>query len=112
MLKNSDIQASHSQEKATAAQACEGAARPHSLSSGNCLSGASPSNTAPPNCTGSIEGTKILRTGVDSLYLSYRGKLDQEWEESLLQLKMLAQNEDPLNQAKSICDITDHQFEV
>ena len=112
MSKRSDIQVGHNQEKATAAQACEGAQQPHSLSSGNCLSGASPSNTAPPNCTKLIEGTKVLRTGVDSLYLSYRGLLNPESEEMLLKLKMLAQSEDPEDKAKAVYELNDHHFEV
>ena len=112
MPKKSDIQSSRFQEKATAAQACEGAARPHSLRSGNCLSGASPSNTAPPNCTKLIEGTKVLRTGVDSLYLSYRGLLNTESEEVLLKLKMLAQSEDFEDKAKAVYELNDHHFEV
>lgn len=112
MSKKSDIQAGTTQGKATTAQACEGAEQPHSLSSGTCPSGASPSNTAPPNCKPSTKETKILRTGIDSLYLSYRGLLDPKAEEALLALKMLAQSEEPTDKAKAVYELNDHHFEV
>ena len=60
-----------------AAQAAgEGAAPPPSPPAGDS-SGAPPSNTAPVN---SLPGgtVKILRTGIDSLYLSYPGTLAAE----------------------------------
>ncbi|MDI1293143.1 MAG: hypothetical protein PSV18_10415 [Methylobacter sp.] len=44
----------------------------------NSGSGAPPSNTAPANYINPPETTKLLRFGVDSLYLSYPGKLASE----------------------------------
>lgn len=51
-----------------------GAAAPttYPMHAGN---GASPSNTAPANCTGSLSGTTILRTGIDSIPRSGDGSL-------------------------------------
>ena len=53
--------------------------------------GAPPSNTAPVN---SLKGgsVKILRTGIDSLYLSYPGTLAAESTVALEALKELAQS--------------------
>ena len=50
--------------------------------------GAPPSNTAPDNCNFSY---RLLRFGVDSLYLSYPGLVDPEMDAGLRTLKELAQ---------------------
>ena len=55
--------------------------------------GAPPSNTAPYNCNWS-DDLVILRSGVDTLQLSYRGELYEEWQVRLAELKRLAQSED------------------
>lgn len=66
------------------------------ISRGRCAEhedcgGAPPSNTAPSNC---MEGEfKILRNGVDSLYLSFKGELHQETFRRLEALKEAAQTE-------------------
>lgn len=72
--------------------------------------GAPPSNTAPANC---IYGEhRILRTGVDSLYLSFKGDLFEEIEQKLTELKLLAQSDDPLEIARAVIEIENHRFEV
>jgi len=53
--------------------------------------GTPPSNTVPYNCN-STEYFKLLRFGVDSLYLSYQGELFPEVKERLTKLKQLAQH--------------------
>jgi hypothetical protein len=56
-------------------------------SGGSTESGAPPSNTAPDNCNG--EGNlQILHCGVDSLYLSYRGKIKFEVSQQLIELNL------------------------
>ncbi len=44
------------------------------------------SNTVPSNCNNQYK-TKILRNGIDSLYLSYQGELSQEGSIKLTELK-------------------------
>jgi len=71
---------------------------------------APPSNTASPN---SIESDpQILRFGVDSLYLSYSGKLSDEVARQLVERKALAQSEDVRERAKAQYAVGDHCFEV
>jgi len=72
--------------------------------------GAPLSNTAPANC---IDGQhRILRAGVDSLYLSFKGDLFEEAEQKLIELKSLAQSDEPLEIASAVLDIADQRFEV
>ena len=72
--------------------------------------GAEPSNTAPHNY---IPLTlKVLRIGVDSLYLSVRGKLFEDWYGRLVVLKEKAQLPDLAERAKAQVRIGDHLFEV
>lgn len=74
--------------------------------------GAPLSNTAPANCTKPERTTQLLRTGVDSLYLSYRGDLHPEREAELENLKQLAQSLDGRDQADAHLDLHGHRFEV
>lgn len=79
--------------------------------------GALPSNTAPNNSNHSIESEdqpyfQALRWGVDSLYVSYKGKLTLETEITLKRLKELAQSETPSNNAVAQLQLGDHVFEV
>lgn len=76
------------------------------------LKGAPPSNTAPTNDISQELDLKILRYAVDSLYVSYRGKLSDEWASRLRILKGFAQSQDPREQAKAQLKIFDHIFEV
>ena len=94
-----------------AAQAAgEGAAPPPSPPASDS-SGAPPSNTAPAN---SLPGriTKVLRTGIDSLYLSYTGTLSTESAIRLDKLKELAQSDNPAQVALAQYQVGDHLFEV
>jgi len=73
--------------------------------------GTQSSNTVPST---SINGykTKILRTGIDSLYLSYRGDLLEESSIRLIELKKLAQSNDPNTVSLAQIALNDHIFEV
>lgn len=66
--------------------------------------GARPSLTAPAN------STRILRHGIDSLYVSFPGQLFEGAEAQLADLKSLAQNEDELISAAAILPLADHRF--
>lgn len=72
--------------------------------------GTSPSNTVPYNCNN--EYFKLLRFGVDSLYLSYQGELFPEVKERLAKLKQLAQHPEIDQQAQAQYAIAGHIFEV
>jgi hypothetical protein len=71
--------------------------------------GASPSNTAPLSYK-PVE--RILRWGVDSLYLSFKGTLAGYAGESLENLKLCAQSGDPREKAKAQWVIGKHAFMV
>lgn len=70
-----------------------------------------PSNTATNNCINQDE-VKFLRWGVDSLYLSYQGNLHPEINQQLIQLKKLAQSDNPQERAKAQIKVGEHLFEV
>jgi len=72
--------------------------------------GTTPSNTVPYNCNS--EYFKLLRFGVDSLYLSYQGDLFPEVQERLTKLKLLAQHSDAHQQSMAQYPIGSHIFEV
>lgn len=72
--------------------------------------GTPPSNTVPYNCNS--EYFKLLRLGVDSLYLSYQGELFPEVKERLAKLKQLAQHPETDQQAQAQYAIAGHIFEV
>ena len=85
------------------------------VSEGNSMqrsSGAPPSNTAPANYINTTNNTKILRFGVDSLYLSYPGQLASEWDQRLTGLKLAAQSQEETQEAKAQVKIGEHLFEV
>ncbi|MGD9787478.1 MAG: hypothetical protein AB7U30_05930 [Sulfuricellaceae bacterium] len=67
------------------------------------------SNTVPSNCNLNF---KPLRYGIDSLYLSYTGKLAEDWDRKLSDLKELAQSENEAEQAQAQVSIGAHLFEV
>ena len=89
--------------------------------------GASLSNTAPANYTterlgndpgasstapgGALE-LRLLRWGLDSLYLSYRGRLSQQWQQRLEGLKAAALAQAEREQALAAVDIGGHRLEV
>ncbi len=72
--------------------------------------GTPPSNTVPNNCI--TEYFKLLRFGVDSLYLSYPGELSAEVDDELKELKQIAQSPEPHQQVKAQYPVNDHIFEV
>lgn len=83
--------------------------------------GAPASNTAPYNCNGGERGSsepsvphgfRLLRLGVDSLYLSYAGELTSTALDALSRLKALAQSEHLDEQAKAQYPLADHVFIV
>ncbi|CAG9932409.1 conserved protein of unknown function [Candidatus Nitrotoga arctica] len=74
------------------------------------LQGTSPSNTVPYNSNN--EYFKLLRFGVDSLYLSYQGEIFPQVLERLTKLKQLAQHPEIDQQALAQYTIAGHIFEV
>jgi len=74
------------------------------------IEGAPPTNRAPLKYNPGK--TRLLRFGVDSLYLSYPGVLSKEWDQKLAHLKELAQLEDELSQSIAQVTICGHLFEV
>ena len=68
--------------------------------------GAMPSNTAPSNHKS--QPLTILRFGVDSLYLSFKGKLKDEWLELLDTTKTRAQSLDEWEQSTAQVIIGNH----
>ncbi|PHS31147.1 MAG: replication initiation factor [Methylophaga sp.] len=77
----------------------------------NTDKGTQSSNTVPSTSIDSYN-TKILRTGIDSLYLSYQGDLIEETAIRLTELKKMAQSPDPRITALAQIDINNHIFEV
>jgi hypothetical protein len=70
--------------------------------------GAPPSNTAPSKY---IKPT-ILRSEIDSLYLSYSGTLKEPIELELERLKLCAQSTEPAERAHASVLVADHSFQV
>src|SRR4051812_35275176 len=76
-----------------------GSARSAERAAGNRVGAepdATPSNTASYNCN--PEYFKLLRFGVDSLYLSYPGEIFPEVDTRLKAMKLLAQSADKAEQ--------------
>ncbi len=71
--------------------------------------GTPPTNRVPNN---SIDYFQPLRWGVDSLYLSFPGRIRPDQIEPLSRLKKLAQSEEANEQALAQYPIGDHVFEV
>lgn len=75
--------------------------------------GAPPSNTAPTNCKQPPNSLiKILRSGVDSLYLSYSGVLFDEQNAVLSALKKSAQSPFQIDHAHAMYRHQEHLFSV
>lgn len=75
--------------------------------------GATPSNTAHANSIGEGEESfRLFLRGVDSLYLSYQGRLKERKEEILVELRERARNITRAEQAKAQLPIGEHVFEV
>ena len=73
--------------------------------------GTSSSNTVPNNSIGGVF-FKPLRWGVDSLYLSYPGRLNEEVQANLERLKGIAQSLQPHQRALAQYPVEGHIFEV
>ena len=84
---------------------------PLSLGPSDKNMGTQSSNTVPSTSINSYN-TKILRTGIDSLYLSYQGDLLEESSIRLIELKKLAQSNDPHTVSLAQIALNDHVFEV
>lgn len=82
-------------------------AHPQQQSSQGTLS----SNTVPPTCIDNTS-TRIIRTGIDSLYLSYEGDLSEENHIRLKELKKLAQAQESSLSSLAQISLSDHLFEV
>ena len=76
--------------------------------------GAPPSNTAPANCStdGCGPSGPFLGAGVDSLYLSFRGRLLGDVERQLDRKKEAAASLDPGQDLLAQLVVADHTFEV
>jgi hypothetical protein len=72
--------------------------------------GAPPSNTAPANCTSAY--FQSLLTGIDSLYLSYRGALSQVWEKRLYSAKDAAKSPEADKRLQAQLEVGGHCFVV
>lgn len=83
---------------------------PNDLTLGEDAKGSSPTNREPYNCITTC--FKLLRFGIDSLYLSYQGDLFPEVQERLTKLKQLAQNPEADQQALAQYSVAGHIFEV
>ncbi|MGZ5052169.1 MAG: hypothetical protein ACXWAS_14030 [Methylobacter sp.] len=76
-------------------------------------SGAPPSNTAPANCiTEDDYPIQVLRSGIDSLYLSYPGELSFTRSLELEVLKQQARSAIEREQAEAVYKLPGHIFEV
>ncbi len=89
------------------------AAQPHYDDVGSEI-GTPPSNTVPNNSNeGEDEGFfRSLRHGIDSLYLSYKGKLKATVEDEITDRKKLAQSVEPLEVAQAQYKLGEHIFSV
>jgi len=77
------------------------------------FSGAPPSNTAPSNCINNQKPPiQVLRSGIDSLYLSYIGNLSYARSLELEILKKQARSEHEIEQAEAILKLPEHLFQV
>jgi hypothetical protein len=75
-----------------------------------CAAGAAPSNTAPANSTGRL--SRILRVGIDSLYVSFQGTLQRDWDARLKARKGFAKSDIESERLQAQMDIGGHRFEV
>ncbi len=72
--------------------------------------GAPPSNTAPANYRSGPY--RLLRLGVDSLYLSFFGVISADMDATLADLKLKGQNILPIIRSQAQIRLGDHLFEV
>lgn len=116
MRDNSEFNATGCVEGFTAAAEAEkfsigsGASRDGGNFSGEVEQDAPPTNRASNKCKGGL--FKPLRFGVDSLYLSFPGILDESVDRKLAELKRTAQAPQAYEQVEAQYLIRDHIFEV
>ena len=117
MQKNSDTTTDQEQTFPTITEAWKEAADCRQLLSTSMREslskkwGTQSSNTVPSTSINTYS-TKILRTGIDSLYLSYQGDLLEASSIRLIELKKMAQSPDPRIVALAQMPINKHVFEV
>lgn len=109
MVKKNDPQNAAGEQ---CGMAREGYARATPTRAGGHVGSASPSNTAHANYIAQPEGTKILRYAVDSLYVSYSGRVLTDYEDQLQALKEKAQQKNDEETSQAFIQLVDHQFEV
>ncbi|MDD2324796.1 MAG: hypothetical protein PHW63_02120 [Alphaproteobacteria bacterium] len=95
------------QEEQTAAMPSCGSGGSREHEGGAAEVGATPFNKAP-----SVPIIRVLRYGIDSLFLSFQGRIFKEREAQLADLKKFAQSDDPSQRADAQLEIGDHLFEV
>jgi hypothetical protein len=95
--------------KDTACEQSELTSLSHAASLISSSKGTPSSNTVPSQYN---SDPHVLRFGIDSLYLSYKGELSEDGENRLTELKELAQSEDARKRDKAQLLISDHIFEV
>ncbi|MES9868409.1 MAG: hypothetical protein ABW149_01725 [Sedimenticola sp.] len=111
MSHHNDDHTRYSTEVAAPARGAS-ATTPRAQSGGEYHSAGAPlSNTAPANCM-EPDNTRILRVGVDSLYLSYPGSLSDDAAIRLKVLKELAQSREEDSQKLAQYAVEDHVFQV
>ncbi len=88
-----------------------GAAKGDSLGAPRGRAGAPPSNTAPCNCK-EEPSVRLLRSGVDTLQLSFRGELFDEQAVRLRQLKELSQSRHLREQNRAQVELDGRLFQV
>ena len=72
--------------------------------------GAALSNTAPANSIPTL--ASVLLTGIDSLYVSYRGSLNDRWDQRLAECKQAAQSDKLEELLQAQVEIAGHLFVV
>ena len=106
----SDSQATHETAAVRPPARTRAVRAPDGRTRGEDSQGTPPCNTVPLKYN--PEKSKLLRFGVDSLYLSYPGVMTEDWDKKLAKLKELAQMEDDLSQSIAQVTICGHLFEI
>ncbi|MEZ5492644.1 MAG: hypothetical protein R3F50_20365 [Gammaproteobacteria bacterium] len=104
----SDIQ---SKQSINSRAARDAASQHRPAPDGGSGKGTQSSNTVPSNCI-DTSNTRILRTGIDSLYLTYQGHLSDESSIRLTELKKLAQSSSASSVNLAQFRVDPHVFEV
>ena len=73
-------------------------------------SASAPNASAHPSLTALANSTRILRHGIDSLYVSFPGRLSESSQQQLSELKEIAQQESELAAAAAVLPIGEHRF--